>query len=210
MACEGRELASMPWCSQKSLLLSPPPKSGGDIGMVSVRVRASVCPWFPTIIWKNNHSIHFKFGLGICWVSVQNWFAWPNFGIHFKLGVYTYWVSVQKWFAFWPDLPNFGPLVATKWLKMVVSDHNLEEFSRKPIQTCCLHLLSECSEFICFLPTLAKFWSSSGHKVTEMGGFWPLSEIVFMQSNSNVVCTLIGCVFRIDLLFGHVGQILPF
>ena len=133
-----------------------------------VSVRWSVCPGFPTIIWKSNGSIHLKFGVGIYWVSVQNWFAfgwrWPNFGPPvakkwLKMGqnggfqplsekVFTqsnYWVSVQKWFAFWPRWPNFGPLVATKWLKMVVSDHYLKKYSRKPIQFCCVHLLGECS-----------------------------------------------------------------
>ena len=56
--------------------------------------------------------------------------------IQFKLGVYTYWVSVQKSFAFWTRWPNCGPLVATKWLKMVVSDYYMEKYPRNPIQTC--------------------------------------------------------------------------
>ena len=77
-----------------------------------------------------------------------------------------------------------------------------------PLQTWCVHLFGECSELISFLATLAKFWPSSGHKITENGGFRPLSEKVFMQSYSNLVCTLIGWVFRIDSLLGHVGQIL--
>ena len=116
------------------ILLSLLTKLGGDIGMVSIRpcvrasVHPSVClsvpPGFPTIIWKSHHSIHFKFNVGICWASVQNWFAfgmtlaqfWPSSGqkmtengpkwwfpiiisksihiIQFKLSVYTYWVSV--------------------------------------------------------------------------------------------------------------------
>ena len=110
--------------------------------------------WFPTIIWKSIHTIQFK------------------------LDGYTYWVSIQKWFAFWPRWTNFGPPVATKLLKMVVSDHYLKKYSCKPIQTCCVHLLGECSELICFLATLAKFWPSSGHKITENVGFWPISEKV--------------------------------
>ena len=56
--------------------------------------RPSVRPGFPTIIWKSNYSINFEFGLCICWVSVQKWFA---FG--------------QRW-------PNFGPLVAEKRLEI--------------------------------------------------------------------------------------------
>ena len=172
MACEGRKLASMSWCSQKS---------GGDIGMVSVCVRASVCPWFPTIIWKNNHSIHFKFSLGIFWVSVQNWFAWPNFG----------------------PLKNY-----CKWAKMVVSDHYLKKYSCNPFQTWCVHLLGECPDMICFLARLAEVWPSSGHKMTENGSFRPLSERVFTQTDSNMLSILIEWMFRIDLLFAHVGQIL--
>ena len=36
-------------------------------------VRASIRLGFPTIIWKSNHSIHFKFGVGVCCFSV--WFT---------------------------------------------------------------------------------------------------------------------------------------
>ena len=53
----------------------------------------------------------------------------------FAFGVYTDWVSVQNLFAFWPRLPNFGPLVATKWLKMVVSVRYQETYPHNPIQT---------------------------------------------------------------------------
>ena len=112
---------------------------------------------------------------------------------------------VQNRCGFWPRWPDFGPLLAIKWLKMVVSDHYLKKYSCNPIQTWCVHLLGECSEMICFLATLAKFWQSSGHKTTENGSSWPLSEKVVMQSTSNLVCTLIGWVFRIDVVFGHVG-----
>ena len=85
-------------------------------------------------------------------------------GIQFKLGVYTYLVSVQNWFAFRAHWPNFGPLVATKLLKMVVSDHYLEKYSHNPIQTWCVHVLDDCSELIDFWATLAKFWPSCGQK----------------------------------------------
>ena len=101
-------------------------------------------------------------------------------------------------------LDHFGPLVATKWLKIVVSDHYVKKYSRNPVETWCVHLLGECSEIICFLATLVIFWPFSGHKMTENGGFRPLSEKVFNQSNSNLVCTLIGWVFRIDSLLDHV------
>ena len=81
--------------------------------------------------------------------------------------MYTCWLSDQKWFAFRPRWPKFGPLVATKWLQMVVH-HYLEKYPRNPIQTWCVHFLWECSELICFWATLAKFWPSSGHKITEI------------------------------------------
>ena len=98
--------------------------------------------------------------------------------------------------------------MATKWLNMVVSDHYLKKYSYNTIQTWCVHLLGECSELIRFWATLAKFCPSSGHKMTEYGGFRPLFEKVFTEYNSNLVCTLIGWVFRIDSLLGHVSQIL--
>ena len=62
--------------------LSPPTKLGGDMKIMSVcpSMRPCICPGFPPIIWKND----LKFGVCICWVSVQNWFTfgwcWPNFG----------------------------------------------------------------------------------------------------------------------------------
>ena len=97
-----------------------------------------VRPGFPTIIWKSNYLIYFRFHVCICLLSVQNLFIFGS-----------------QW-------PNFGPLVARKWLKM-------------------------------------------GQNV----GFWPVSQKVFTQFNSNLWCTLVGWVFRIDLLFNHeLGWIL--
>ena len=163
--------------------------------------------WFPTIIWKNTHTIQFKVSVYTYCVSVQYWFAqwprWPNFAplvatkwlkmmvsdhyveksfhvIQFKLSMYTHWESVQNWFAFWSRWPNFGPLVATELLKIVVSDQYLKRYSRNPIQAKHVHSLGECSELICFLVTLAKFWPSSGHRIIENCGFRPISEKVFM------------------------------
>ena len=89
---------------------------------------------------------------------------------------------------------------------MVLSDHYLKKYSHKPFQTWCEHLLGGCSEQICFLTTLAKFWPSSGHKMTENYGFRPLPEKVSTKFISTLVCTLIGWVFRIGLICGHLGQ----
>ena len=88
---------------------------------------------------KYSHNLIQTWGvhlLGECSELIRFWATlakfWPSSGhkitemvvfdhyhaIQSKLGVYTFWVSVQNWFAFWPLWPNFGPLVATKWLKM--------------------------------------------------------------------------------------------
>ena len=75
---------------------------------------------------------------------------------YLKIGLYTYWVSVQNGFAFGPHWRNFGPLVATKCLKLVVSDCYLKKYSHNTIQTLCLHLLGECSQLICFWAMLDK------------------------------------------------------
>ena len=120
-------------------------------------VRPSVRPGFSTITWKSYHAINFKFGVCIWYVSVQNWFA---FG--------------RRW-------PNFGPLVAKnyfKWVKLVVSDHYMKNYLHNPIQTCCPHLLGECSEMIRIWVRLVQFCPSSGKKwikVGQNGGFRPLS-----------------------------------
>ena len=81
---------------------------------------------------------------------------------------------------------------------MVVSGRYLKKNSCNPIQTQCVHLLGECSEMICFLATLAKFCPSSGHKWLKM----VVSDHYLEKYSRNpiFVCTLIGCVFRNDLL----------
>ena len=83
-----------------------------------------------------------------------------------------------------------------------------DSLSHNLIQTCGVHLLRKCSELVHFLAPLAKFCPSSGQKVTENGDCRPLSEKVFMQSNSNLMRTLIWQLFRINSLLGHTGQIL--
>ena len=115
-------------------------------------------------------------------------------------------VSVQNLISFGPLWSNFGPLVATKWLQMVVSDHYLKKYLLNRTQTRCVHLFGKCSEFIRLWATLAKLWPSSG-QITSDGGFRPLSEKLFTQSNSNLMCTLTWWVSRIDSLLDHVGQI---
>ena len=106
--------------------------------------------------------------------------------------------------CFWWCWPNLGTLVAKTWLKM---DHNggFWPLSEKVLAQ--VHLFGECSEMIRFYVTLAKFWPSSGHRMTENGGVQPLFEKGFKPSSSNLVCTLIGWVFWIDSFLGDVGQI---
>ena len=76
------------------------------------------------------------------------------------------------------------------------------------MQISCVHLLGEYSKLIRFQAMLAKCLPYSGHKVGENGSFRPLSEKVFTQSNSKLVCTLTGRELRIDSPLDHVGQIL--
>ena len=158
----------------------------GDIGQI-------LALWWPKDDWK------WRFAT-IIWKCIR--------AIQFKLGLYTYWVSVQNWLAFGPCWPNFGPLVATKWLKMEVLNHYLKKYSCNPIQTWSVHLSGKSSELIHFWAMLTKFWPSSSQKMTENVDFRPLFETLSTQSNSNLVCTLTGRVFRIVSLLGHVGQIL--
>ena len=40
--------------------------------------------------------------------------------------MYTYLVSLHKWLYLGPHFPKFGPLVAEKWLKIVLSNHYLQ------------------------------------------------------------------------------------
>ena len=112
-------------------------------------------------------------------------------------------MTVQNRLSFWPCWPNFGPVVATKWLKMVVSDHFLK-YLRNPTQIWCLHLLGDCSELICFLATLAKFWPSSDTKCLKMVVSNHKSEKVLKQSSSNSVSTCIS-VFPFPLIRPQAG-----
>ena len=93
---------------------------------------------------------------------------------------------------------------------MVVFDHYLKKYSHNLIQTWCVHLLGEWSELIRFWATLAKFWLSGGRTRTENGGFRPLSEKVFTQSYSNLVCALIWGVLRIDCFRAMLAKLWPF
>ena len=208
--------------------MSPPSKSGGDIGMVSVHAPVRIFrPLFGKVIIQLISNL-------------VNAFAGSMFRTDSILGNFG---------------PLMAKKNNWERVQMVISDHYLKKYSHNPIQTCGVHLLGECSELISFWVMLAQFWpfrgqktltSGSkwwfptiiwtsihtvqfklgvytywvsvqnwfffgcpvGHKITENGGFQPFSEKVFMQSNSNLLSTLIGWLFRIGSLLGHVGPIL--
>ena len=103
----------------------------------------------------------------------------------FKLGVYTYWMSIQNWLALGPCWPTFCPLVATKWLKMMVSDHYLKKYSRNPIQTWCVHLLGECSEMVNFGPC----WPDFGTLVATKWLKYVVSDCYLKKYSRNTIQT---------------------
>ena len=80
--------------------------------------------------------------------------------------VYAFNWWVFKMFSLLGHIGHFGlywPKNNWKWVKMVVSDHNLKKHSHNPIQTCGVHLLGQCSEMIhpCwpnFGPLVATKW----------------------------------------------------
>ena len=78
-----------------------------------------------------------------------------NPSFHFKLDVAICWVSIKNWFTFGQRWPDFGPLLAKNNCKWAK-----------------------------MLAILAKFWLSS-YKISENGGFRPLSGKLFTQYNSN-------------------------
>ena len=64
--------------------------------------------------------------------------------------VYTLVGWVFRIHSFFGPWTNFGPLVAKKLLKMVVSDHYLKNYSLNLVETWCVHLFGESSEMIWF------------------------------------------------------------
>ena len=98
---------------------------------------------------------------------------------------------------------------------MLVSDHYPKKYSRNPIQTWCVYLLGECSQFFRFWAKLAKFWPSRGHKMPENVGFWPISEkiplcgIMITQSISNMVFPVARGVFTNRLHSPNLAPLVP-
>ena len=83
-----------------------------------------------------------------------------------------------------------GSLVA-KWLKLVVSDNHPNSWSFNSLHTWCAYW-----SMIWFLFMGAKFGHSVGRNLSYIGGFNPLSGILFTQFPSYVVYTLVKWVFR--------------
>ena len=96
------------------------------------------------------------------WWTKNNWKWWFSTIIcvtnHVNLGVYRYLVCLQILFNFGPHWPNFGLLVAHKWLKMVISDHYLKNCSLSPFQTWCIHLWVSVQNWFAF----GQCWPSFG------------------------------------------------
>ena len=82
---------------------------------------------------------------------------------------------------------TFDPLVATKLLEKVVSNHYLRKYSCNPIQTCMYTYWVSVQIWFTFGQLWPKFGPLLAKQWLKMMGFWPLSEKVFMQSNSNLV-----------------------
>ena len=170
--------------------------------------------WCMHLLGQCSELINFWVTLAQFWPSSgQKWLRiGQNVGFR-PLSQKVFTQSSSELICFWAMLDQFWPSSGQKIMtengsKLLVSNHYQKTYSHNPIQTCDVHLLGEFSEFIHFWATLAKFWPSNGHRMTENGGFWPLSEKVLTQFNSNLVCTLIEWVFRTDSLLGHVGPIL--
>ena len=76
-----------------------------------------------------------------------------------------------------------------------------------------VYIMRECSELTHFWATLAKFWPSIGHKMSENSGFRPLSEqvplcgITISRSMSNMVFTQVIRVFANDAISCRGGLI---
>ena len=171
------------------LFLSPPTKSGGDIGMVSVCV-----PVHPSV--RGFRPLSGK----IITQLISNL-------------VYAFLCECSELIRFWPMLAEFWPSRGQKWLKMG------QNVGFRPLSEI-VFTKSNSSLWCKLVGWVFRINSPLGHvrqilalysdqKITENGGFRPLSEQKrFTQSNSNLVCTLTRWVFRNDSLLGHVGHIL--
>ena len=90
-----------------------------------------------------------------------------------------------------------------------VSDHYLKKYSINFKFVVCICWVFRTDSLLSHM--LAQFQPSSGQKMTANGSkYWfrPLSEKVLTQPNSNLRCTLVGWVLRIDSILGYFGQIL--
>ena len=117
--------------------------------------------------------------------------------------------------SFWATLaqlwPSSGKRICRKCAKMVVSDHYLKTCYTIQFKLVVYTYWLSARKWFAF----ERRWPNFGHlvpkkqmKMVQNGDFRPLSEKVFTQSNSNLMCTLIGWVFKINSLLGRVGQIL--
>ena len=72
-----------------------------------------------------------------------------------------------------------------------------------------VYLLGEGSELILFWATLAKFWSSSGHKMAETRGFRPLCEKCSCNSIQNWGAHLLGTCWELIRFWVTLAKFWP-
>ena len=93
--------------------------------------------------------------------------------------------------------PNFGPLLAPQWMKIVVSNGLLENSSMNPLQTSCVHLFRELPILFNIGPRWPIFCSILQWPImTQNGGFWPLPGKLIPESSSNYGCSFIWGVLK--------------
>ena len=166
--------------------LFPPTKWGGDMGMVNIHtsLHLSICACVPpaggkvipqftsnmpcTLIrWVFRNSLIWgHFGpISALWWLKNGWIWWgfflPLSGILITQSTSDTLYTLDRWnlrndwilgmFA------NFSPLVAAKWLKLIVFGLYMEYWSLVIFQTWCTHWLGESSEIISFWPCWPNF-----------------------------------------------------
>ena len=117
----------------------------------------------------------------------------------------AYEVELQKSFYLWPRWLDIRLLVAgnlLKWLKLVVSNHYVQNLSLHWLQT--WHILIEMIQFLAELAQLQPF---VGLEIAVVGGHPSLSGKLMNQLTSNVVYTLIVWFFRNYSILGCIGPI---
>ena len=136
---------------------------------------------------------------------------YPKKNIHtiqFKLRVYTYLVNVRNCVVFGPRSSwlNFGPLVATRWLKMVVSDHYLKKYHAIQFKIDVYTYWVSVQNWFTFGPYVPNFGPLVATKLLKMVVSDHYLKKMSTHSNSNL-CTLIGWVFAFGPRWPNFGPL---